>query len=110
MIRSKSIRADALVERVHKVAETAVLERAKALRIDPDRIEIGAWPDIGTVGIIIRDFDYRGVEAGALFEMADKITDGLDIVDGAVPRVDMLRDVITVGFFLSGPIELGRLR
>ena len=110
MIRSKSIRSEELAERVQKVAQSAVLERAKALRIDPGMIEICCWPDIGTVGIIIRDFDYRGVEAGELFQMADQITDGLDIADGAAPRVDLLRDVITVGFFPSGPIEFGRLR
>ena len=110
MIRSKSIRSDELIERVRKVAGAAVEERAKALRIDPGKIEICCWPDIGTVGLIIRDFDYAGVEAGELFRMADQIVDGLDIVDGAVPRVDLLRDIITMGYFPSGPLEFGRLR
>lgn len=99
MSRSKVVRVEEVVEKARAVAKQMVVERIDG--IDLEQLEIGWFPDHGTMGLIIHDVKLRQVGTDVTFELAEAITRELGVEGEA--GVSITRDVTTMGFFPRHP-------
>ena len=101
-LRAKSIPVDDVTKRASDAAQSVAAERLKALG---GRAEIGFFPDIGTIGIILRDPDLDVLGTGELFSVSARMTEAMGpLADGAEPMVNIFKGGITMGYFPSAPI------
>ncbi|MCE8008884.1 hypothetical protein [Aestuariivita sp.] len=108
-IRAKSVPVDEVTARARKAAEHVIADRIEVL--GGGRVEIGVFPDIGTVGLIWRDMDLDRLNMREVYEMSAKITDAMGpVAEGASPTVQIFKDFGTMGYFPSGPIQFDTLR
>ncbi len=101
-LRAKSIPVADVAKRAKEAAQSVAAERLKSLGGRP---EIGFFPDIGTIGIILRDPDFGRLGTGELLEVAERITGAMGpLAEGADPMVNIVKGGITMGYFPSAPI------
>lgn len=109
MAIARSVSVDKLTELASRAAEEVVQGRLREL--GAGKAQIGLFPDIGTIGIILRDFDIERAKLPEMMQMSAKITSIMgDVAVDAVPTVQFVKDIATMGFFPPDPIILRDLR
>lgn len=102
MSRSKVVRVEEVVEKARAVAKQMVVERIDGIDLEQlEQLEIGWFPNHGTMGLIIHDVKLRQVGTDVTFELAEAITRELGVEGEA--GVSITRDFTTMGFFPRHP-------
>ena len=106
---ARSVSVEDLTKAASNAAERVLADRLKD--IGGGKAQIGLFPDIGTIGIILRDYDLRRADVPVMMEMSAKITASMgDLAIDAVPTVQFIKDIATLGYFPPDPVILKDLR
>ncbi|TCL10150.1 hypothetical protein BXY66_2219 [Shimia isoporae] len=107
MKRANSISVEELTAVAEKAAHEVLGSRMKELGAG---VDIGIFPDIGTVGLIWRDPVFDRFDAVQMLDASKKIASMMGpVAEGARPSVRVFDGGVTAGFFPVEPIIMREL-
>lgn len=95
--RAASLSLKEITIRAEKAAEKVLGSRLK--EIGGGGIDIGYFPDIGTIGLIWRDAKLQNFTATELLDLSSQVVDVMDIPGGLSANVNIAKGGITMGYF-----------
>ena len=106
--RASSLSIDDITARAEKAAQQVLGSRMK--EFGGDGIEIGYFPDFGTVGLVLRNPKLENFTATELLDLSHKMVDVMDIGGDIRANVNIGKGGITMGYFPHDIVMSKQLR